>query len=111
MLTAHSRRDYIHAIAFAEERAGTTVPSLCDEMRMTGNDNASEAGHGPEDGRVRGMCQIKRTVTVIAQAEAAVAALKKATGQRIDPPVMIAQKGADAPGYVTILIGKHRSAN
>jgi hypothetical protein len=34
-------------IGLAEECAGTTDAALCDVIRMTGNDNASEAGHGP----------------------------------------------------------------
>lgn len=40
------------------------------------------------------------------KADAAAAALSKATSGRLDLPVMIAKPGTNAPGYVTILIGK-----
>lgn len=43
-----------------------------------------------------------------AAAEAAIAALKKATGGRLDLPLMIAQPNANPPGYVTVVIGKYR---
>ena len=37
-------------------------------------------------------------------AEKAVAMLKEASGGRLDPPIV---NGSSAPGYVTIIIGKH----
>lgn len=40
------------------------------------------------------------------KAEQAVAALKKATGGRLDVPVMLAKPGTNPAGYVSILIGK-----
>lgn len=43
-----------------------------------------------------------------AAAEAAIAALKKATGGRLELPLMIAASNANPPGYVTIVIGKYR---
>ncbi len=42
-------------------------------------------------------------------AEAAIAALKRATGGRLDPPLMVAGPGQNPAGYVTILIGKYRA--
>jgi hypothetical protein len=44
-----------------------------------------------------------------ATAEKAVAALRRATGGKLDPPVTIAKPGQNAPGYVTIVIGKYRA--
>ena len=44
-----------------------------------------------------------------AAAEKAIAALTKATGGRLDPPLTIAKPGQNPPGYVTILIGKYRA--
>jgi hypothetical protein len=41
-------------------------------------------------------------------AETAIAALKRATGGRLDLPLTEAATGATPPGYVTIVIGKYR---
>lgn len=44
-----------------------------------------------------------------AAAEAAIAALARATAGRLSPPLVIAKPGQNPPGYVTIIIGKYRA--
>lgn len=73
-----------------------------DAMEAAGLDSGLDRSTGPLGYGIG----IQVNADEMAAAEAAAAALRQATG--LDLKVSIAPKGANPPGYVTILIGKHR---